>query len=138
VDLGHAAQRVVVLDAPASAVRFPDRASAQEGPEVPCARHGARMRPGGHDSRIERGIGAARRVERGRSDHVADSRELVRPRERQTSDRHGHLHSVDEGEAFLGGELDGPDPGSPECLRRRALAALRRHPSLAHQGEGEV
>ena len=71
VDLRHAAQGVVVLDAAAAAVRFADRAAGEERPQVGRALHArrgaaARRRSAGRRPRPSRARRRGRRRRRGR------------------------------------------------------------------------
>ena len=138
VDLRHASQRVVVLDAAATPVRFADRASREERPQVRRRRDRARMGPRADDPRVECGVRAACGIERRGAGDVRDAREIESAFERESSDGDRHLHAVDEREPFLGGEGHGREPSRLERLRRAHLPAPVSRSPLADEAERQV
>ena len=136
VDLRHAAQRVIILDASATAVGFPDRAASEQLAQIRRSLRRAGVGTRRDDPGIEGGVRAARGVEGGGPHDVRDAAELDRAMEGEAADRDGHLHPVDEGEPLLGAEDDRPKSRAPEGFPRIPLDAPDADGPFAHEREG--
>ena len=140
VDLGHAAQRVGVLDLAAVRVALRDPARVPEERPQPGRRRAlAGMGPGVVD--------APRRAPRAcpacASSDIAPATSArldqpLRAEERERADRGHGLGAVDERDAFLRRELERLDPGRGQRLARRHPAAVPPRLPLADQREPEM
>ena len=127
VDLRHAAQRVVVLDLAAAAVGLADGAASKEAPQV--LRRGRRLPDAGGPTRITRvegGVRAAGRVERGRPGdigHAAEKSARARARPPTATDIWTPLTSASPS---LAASDDRPETGVAERAAGRQEASRRR------------
>jgi hypothetical protein len=128
VDLGHAAQRVVVLDAAASAVRLADRAPLEQAAQIAALA----AAPGWGRAAVIRGSKAAseppRRVERRGADEVRGARQLEGAQQSESADGDGHLDPVDEREPSF----------APSDTGRGARGAAPRPPAVGGRARGLV
>ncbi len=138
MNLGHAPQRVVVLNPSAAPVRLADRAAREQPAQIRRGIERSRMRPGADDPRIEGDIGAAGGVDRRCARQVGDPREKESAVEGEAAHGNGHLDPVDESQALLCAERDRADARPPEGSGGPQRPALEPRLALADQEESQV
>ncbi len=138
VHLRHAAQRVRVLDLAAVAVRLGDVALGQQATEERARRHLARLRSRRQDALVERAHRPLERLERHGAGDVGHQAGLLGVEHGQPADRGHVLGAVEQGEAFLGLELERGELGAGQPHRRRHDLAVQLDLALAYHAERQV
>ncbi|HEX6851539.1 MAG TPA: hypothetical protein VF139_09030 [Candidatus Polarisedimenticolaceae bacterium] len=138
VHLGHAAQRIGVLDLAAVGVRTLDRAPLEQAAQVRRGAPLAGVGPRVVQPRVERPVGSLEGLEGHRARDVGDRGEPFGAQEGEHADRGHHLGAVDQRETFLRHERRRADPRAAHRLRGGHAPSPVERLAFADEGQRDV
>ncbi len=130
MNLRNAAERVGVLDLPAAAVRFPERAPGEQSAHARGDELLPFVRPRLVNPRVEGDVRSLERIERHRREDVGEREQAPGAGDRQPADRRDRLRPVDHREPFLRRERHRGGADRPQPPGR--VHSVPAQPDLSH------